>query len=246
MAPGSIKHNQKFIRTTDADHKAAMQAFLQKVYDNGDIYFGEHGGHCTGCERFYTEGTGKRPVPAAPDQAGLHSGEELLLPHVKYLPWLAGHIRENPDFIRPERYRNEVLSMIESGALEDLCISRPKTRLEWDIELPPFDKDYVCYVWFDALLNYISALGWPDGDKSMPRTGPASTSSPRIWQAARRVLAHHAEIRRVPLYKHLNVHGYWLIKDTKIVARQRGRAHQNGELTGWMRSGISCCAMQFG
>lgn len=97
----------------------------------------------------------------------------------KYLPWLAGHIRENPDFIRPERYRNEVLSMIESGALEDLCISRPKTRLEWGIELP-FDKDYVCYVWFDALLNYISALGWPTAT-SMPRTGPASTSSPRIY-----------------------------------------------------------------
>ena len=60
----------------------------------------------------------------------------------KYLPWLAEHIRENPDFIRPERYRNEVLSMIESGVLEDLCISRPKSRLEWGIELP-FDKDYV-------------------------------------------------------------------------------------------------------
>ena len=91
---------------------------------------------------------------------------------------LLAFYEENPDFIRPERYRNEVLSMIESGALEDLCISRPKTRLEWGIELP-FDKDYVCYVWFDALLNYISALGCPTAT-SMPRTGPASTSSPRI------------------------------------------------------------------
>ena len=82
----------------------------------------------------------------------------------KYLPWLREYIESHPDFIRPERYRNEVLSMLESGALEDLCISRPKSRLTWGIELP-FDKDYVCYVWFDALLNYISALGWPDGEK---------------------------------------------------------------------------------
>ena len=160
-----IKHDQ-FIRTTDADHKARVQAFLQKVYDNGDIYFGEHGGHyCTGCERFYTEKELENGLcPQHLTKPDFIQEKNYFFRMSKYLPWLAGHIRENPDFIRPERYRNEVLSMIESGALEDLCISRPKTRLEWGIELP-FDKDYVCYVWFDALLNYISALGWPDGDK---------------------------------------------------------------------------------
>ena len=105
--------------------------------------------------------------------------------------------------------------MIESGALEDLCISRPKTRLEWGIELP-FDKDYVCYVWFDALLNYISALGWPDGDKY-------AAYWPGEHLVAKDILKPHGvfwptmlKSAGVPLYKHLNVHGYWLIKDTKM------------------------------
>ena len=211
-----IKHDQ-FIRTTDADHKARVQAFLQKVYDNGDIYFGEHGGHCcTGCERFYTEKELENGLcPQHLTKPDFIQEKNYFFRMSKDLPWLAGHIRENPDFIRPERYRNEVLSMIESGALEDLCISRPKTRLEWGIELP-FDKDYVCYVWFDALLNYISALGWPDGDKY-------AAYWPGEHLVAKDILKPHGvfwptmlKSAGVPLYKHLNVHGYWLIKDTKM------------------------------
>lgn len=98
-----IKHDQ-FIRTTDADHKARVQAFLQKVYDNGDIYFGEHGGHyCTGCERFYTEKELENGlVPAAPDQAGLHSGEELLLPHVQ-VPAVACRAYPRKSRLHPSR-----------------------------------------------------------------------------------------------------------------------------------------------
>ncbi len=80
----------------------------------------------------------------------------------RYLPWLKTYIEENDDFIRPERYRSEALAILESGDLEDLCISQPKSRLTWGIELP-FDKKYVCYVWFDALIAYISGLGWPEG-----------------------------------------------------------------------------------
>ena len=81
----------------------------------------------------------------------------------KYLSWLIEYLQQHPNLIRPERYKNEVLSLLESGALEDLCISRPKTRLPWGIELP-FDTNYVCYVWFDALISYISALNWPTGE----------------------------------------------------------------------------------
>ena len=133
--------------------------------------------------------------------------------------------------------------MIESGALEDLCISRPKTRLEWGIELP-FDKDYVCYVWFDALLNYISALGWPDGDKY-------AAYWPGEHLVAKDILKPHGvfwptmlKSAGVPLYKHLNVHGYWLIKDTKM-SKSLGTWSSPSKwrnITGWMRSGISCCA----
>ena len=74
----------------------------------------------------------------------------------KYQGWLLDYISDNPDWIRPERYRNEVLAFLREP-LEDLCISRPKSRLEWGITLP-FDERYVTYVWFDALLNYLTGL----------------------------------------------------------------------------------------
>ena len=209
--------NDQFIRTTDADHVARVQRFLQRVYDNGDIYFGEHSGHyCTGCERFYTEKELENGLcPQHQTRPEFIQEKNYFFRMSKYLPWLAEYIRANPDFIRPERYRNEALSMIESGVLEDLCISRPKSRLEWGIELP-FDRDYVCYVWFDALLNYVSALGWPEGERYE-----------KFWPGehlvAKDILKPHGvfwptmlKSAGLPLYRHLNVHGYWLIKDTKM------------------------------
>lgn len=209
--------NDKFVRTTDPEHKRSVQQFLQKVYDAGDIYFGEFGGHyCYGCERFYTEKELENGLcPQHLSKPEFISEKNYFFRMSKYLPWLQEHIRKNPDFIRPERYRNEVLAMLESGALEDLCISRPKSRLTWGIELP-FDKDYVCYVWFDALLNYISALGWPDAPEYE-----------RFWPGehlvAKDILKPHAifwptmlKAAGLPVYQHLNVHGYWLVRDTKM------------------------------
>ena len=87
----------------------------------------------------------------------------------RYQQWLIDHIQENPDLIRPERYKNEVLAFLREP-LEDLCISRPKSRIKWGITLP-FDKDYVTYVWFDALINYISASGYPERPR-FPNSGP--------------------------------------------------------------------------
>ncbi|WP_297217809.1 methionine--tRNA ligase [uncultured Desulfovibrio sp.] len=209
--------NDRFIRTTDPDHQARVQRFLQLVYDAGDIYFGEFGGHyCYGCERFYTEKELENGLcPQHLTKPEFISEKNYFFRMSKYLPWLREHILQHPDFIRPERYRNEVLAMLESGALEDLCISRPKSRLTWGIELP-FDKDYVCYVWFDALLNYISALGWPDG-KDFPRYWPGE------HLVAKDILKPHAvfwptmlKAAGLPLYEHLNVHGYWLVRDTKM------------------------------
>ncbi len=209
--------NDKFIRTTDSKHKAAVQKFLQKVYDAGDIYFGEFGGHyCYGCERFYTEKELEEGLcPQHLTKPEFISEKNYFFKMSKYLPWLKEHIAQNPDFIRPERYKNEVLAMLESGALEDLCISRPKSRLTWGIELP-FDTDYVCYVWFDALINYISAIDWPD-----------SAEYQDFWPAqhlvAKDILKPHAvfwptmlKAAGLPIYKHLNVHGYWLVRDTKM------------------------------
>ncbi len=210
-------NNDAFIRTTDPKHIACVQKFLQKVYDAGDIYFGEFGGHyCYGCERFYTEKELENGLcPQHLNKPEFISEKNYFFRMSKYLPWLKEHIENNPDFIRPERYRSEVLAMLESGVLEDLCISRPKSRLTWGIELP-FDQDYVCYVWFDALINYISALDWPDGQ------GYAD-----FWPAqhfvAKDILKPHAifwptmlKAADLPIYQHLNVHGYWLVRDTKM------------------------------
>ncbi len=209
--------NDRFVRTTDPDHVRVVQAIMQRVYDRGDIYFGEFGGHyCTGCERFYTE---KELVnglcPQHLKKPDFIKEKNYFFKMSKYLPWLRQYVQDHPDFIRPERYRSELLGMLESGALEDLCISRPKSRLSWGIELP-FDKDYVTYVWFDALVNYVSILGWPDGEDY-------KTFWPGEHLVAKDILKPHGifwptmlKSAGLPLYQHLNVHGYWLMRDTKM------------------------------
>jgi len=210
--------NDDFIRTTEPRHKKVVQDVLQKVYDNGDIYFGEYGGHyCYGCERFYPEKELENGLcPQHQTKPEYIAEKNYFFRMSKYQDWLKQHILDNPDFIRPERYRNEVLSLLESGALEDLCISRPKSRLEWGIELP-FDSNFVTYVWFDALLNYVTALDWPDGEKFG-----------KFWPGvqhlvAKDILKPHAifwptmlKAAGFELYNHLNVHGYWLVRDTKM------------------------------
>jgi methionyl-tRNA synthetase len=216
--PRLAVQNDDFIRTTEERHKRTVQAVLQKVYDAGDIYFATYGGHyCFGCERFYTDKElvdGKCPDhEVAPTWI---EEQNYFFRMSKYQDWLKAHILDNPEFIRPERYRSEVLSMLDMGVLEDLCISRPKSRLTWGIELP-FDTNYVTYVWFDALLNYVTALDWPDGE----RFG-------KFWPVAQHLVAKdilkpHAifwptmlKAAGLPVYRHLNVHGYWLVKDTKM------------------------------
>jgi len=208
----------RFIRTTDPDHLEAVRRALQLVYDKGDIYFGEYGGHyCKGCERFLTD---KELVDGlCPDhkvKPEYIAEKNYFFRMSKYQGALLDHIRAHPDFIRPRQYRNEVVSLLESGALDDLCISRPKSRLTWGIELP-FDADFVTYVWFDALLNYLTAQGWPDNPEF-----------PAWWSVAEHVVAKdilkpHAIFwptmllaMGLPLYKRLNVHGYWLVRDTKM------------------------------
>lgn len=206
-----------FVRTTDLQHKKVVQTFLQHIYDTGDIYFGEFGGYyCLGCERFYTEKELEDGFcPQHKTKPEFIEEQNYFFKMSKYLPWLIEYLQQHPNVIRPERYKNEVLSILESGALEDLCISRPKTRLPWGIELP-FDTNYVCYVWFDALINYISALNWPNGEYY-------KTFWPGEHLIAKDILKPHAifwptmlKSAGLPIYKHLNVHGYWLNRDTKM------------------------------
>src|SRR5262247_2529439 len=209
--------NDDFIRTTEPRHKKVVRGILQKLYDAGEIYFGEYGGwYCYGCERFYTEKEivdGKCPDHQRP--LSFIKEKNYFFRMSKYQEWLIKHLENNPRFIQPERYRNEVLGFLREP-LQDLSISRPKARLQWGIPLP-FDDQYVAYVWFDALINYLSALGYPDGDLYR-----------EFWPHAEHligkdILKPHAvywptmlKAAGIPLYRRLNVHGYWSVGGSKM------------------------------
>ncbi len=206
-----------FIRTTDENHERTVEEILTRVYDRGDIYFSEYEGkYCVGCERFYTD------TELEDDRCPIHLTELKIIREENYFfrmsryqEWLIDYINEHPTFIRPERYRNEVLAFLREP-LEDLCISRPKRRLSWGIPLP-FDNNYVTYVWFDALINYVSGLSYPDGELFK-----------RFWPVAQHIIAKdilkpHAifwpcmlKAAGIEPYRHLNVHGYWNIAAGKM------------------------------
>ncbi len=207
----------RFIRTTDPQHKKTVQYVLQKVFDQGDIEFREYEGlYCFGCERFLVEREledGKCPDHKVEPTFLKEKNYFFLMS--KYQDWLIDHIKKNPEFIQPERYKNEVLSFLKEP-LDDLCISRPTTRLTWGIPLP-FDKNFVTYVWFDALINYLTGLDYPDGENFK-----------KFWPVANHIIAKdilkpHAIYWPIMLhsiglspYKSLHVHGYWKIKDEKM------------------------------
>ena len=206
-----------FIRTTDSAHVAVVRAILEKVHDRGDIYFDEYSGlYCRGCERYLTEKElvdGNCPDHLTPPQE--IAEKNYFFRMSRYQQALIDHITAHPEFITPERYRNEVLAFL-AEPLADLCISRPKSRLTWGIELP-FDSNFVTYVWFDALINYLTGIGYPDGPDFH-----------RYWAVAEHLIAKdilkpHAIYwptmllaMGLPLYKKLHVHGYWNVDDTKM------------------------------
>lgn len=207
----------RFIRTTDSDHEIIVRKILQTVYDRGDIYFGEYGGHyCTGCERFLTEKElieGK--CPAHGTVPTYVKEQNYFFRMSKYQDWLIQRIESDPEFIRPERYRNEVLGFLREP-LEDLCISRPKTRLTWGIEIP-FDDRFVTYVWFDALINYLTGIEY----------GTTGNWEPR-WASVEHVIGKDIlkphgiywptmlKAAGIEPFRHLTVHGYWNFRDAKI------------------------------
>jgi methionyl-tRNA synthetase len=210
----------RFIRTTDEDHGRTVREILQRVYDAGEIEFQEYEGlYCVGCERFLTDRDLEDGLCRDHERAPENRTEaNYFFKMGKHFQWLHEYIESHPDFIRPERYRNEVLAMLgeESGLGGDLCISRPRTRLDWGIGLP-FDDDYVCYVWFDALINYLTGIGYPDAPDFEERWAGAE------HLMAKDILKPHAifwpcMLRAIGLEPphHLNVHGYWAVNSRKI------------------------------
>jgi methionyl-tRNA synthetase len=200
-----------FVRTTDPAHAAIVQNFLARLHATGDIYFGSYSGlYCTECERLLTEKElvdGKCPDHlTAPNVV---SEDNYFFRMSKYQArWLA-ELEARPELIMPQQFRNEVLSLLRGEALGDLCISRPKSRLTWGIELP-FDTNYVTYVWFDALISYVSGLQLR-GQEAFDRLWPEvhhvigkDILKPHgvFWPTMLLALG-------LPLYRQLRVHGYW-------------------------------------
>ena len=220
----NISHNA-FIRTTDKPHQSVVQRYLQQLFDNQLIYKADYTGwYCTFDERFWTEKDVvgglcpdcKRPI----EQLSEHN---YFFKMGQYQEQLQRHILEHPDFIRPESRRNEVLGFLQTQTLGDLSISRPKSRLSWGIELP-FDKDYVTYVWFDALVNYISALEYlPQGQPAGLRYWPAD-----VHLVGKDILTTHAVYWSTmlmaleqPLPHTIFAHGWWTVDGEKM-SKSRG------------------------
>ena len=204
-----------FIRTTEERHKKVVREVLQRVYDSGDIVYGEYAGlYCVKCERYYTEKElvdGKCPQHEIEPEYRTEANYFFRME--KYRTWLHDLLHEQPELIRPERYRNEVLAMLREP-IGDLSISRPRERVPWGIPLP-WDEEHVTYVWFDALINYYSALVdrgtveryWPHVEHFIAKDilKPHGLFWPIMLKAA-----------GIPVYQHLNVHGYWLYDERKM------------------------------
>jgi methionyl-tRNA synthetase len=224
--------NDAFIRTTDREHIAVVQELLQMLYDKGEIERRTYEGwYCTPDERFWTEKEiveGKCPDCGRPVDRISEDNYFFLMS--KYQQRLVAHIDGNPSYIRPESRRNEVLGFLKSQTLGDLCISRPKARLSWGIELP-FDRDFVTYVWFDALVNYLSATRY----LSPPLSGSTSPSArEKFWWPAdhhlvgKDILTTHSVYWStmlmalgLPLPRNIFAHGWWT-KDGKKMSKSLG------------------------
>ena len=203
-----------FIRTTEKRHMDVVQNILQKVYDKGDIYEDNYEGlYSVSEERFITE-----KEADSGDYRDIKKLKEknYFFKMSKYQEKLISHIENNSKFIQPVHRKNEVLGFLKSP-LNDLCISRPKSRLNWGIELP-FDSDYVTYVWFDALINYISALGFNSDEKKYNTYWPAN-----LHLIGKDILTTHSVYwptillsAGIKLPKTIFAHGWWLNDQSKM------------------------------
>jgi methionyl-tRNA synthetase len=214
-----IKYD-RFIRTTDKDHEKKVQEILQKVFDKGDIYLGKYEGYyCTGCEAYYTEKDledGCCPIHKTKIEKLKEPSYFFKLS--KYQKKLLEFYKKNPEFISPNFRKKEIVNRVEEG-LQDLSISR--TSFDWGIQLP-FDKKHVCYVWFDALLNYYSGADgfWPAD----------------VHLVGKDILWFHSVIwpamllsAGIELPKKVFAHGWWTFGKEKI-SKSRGKVINVDEL----------------
>ena len=209
--------NSDFIRTTEERHKVLVCNILQTLFDKDEIYRDSYEGwYCTPCERFWTEkDLQEGNCPECRRKVEKIKEHNYFFRMGKYQEWLVDKIKSDPNFILPASRRNEVLGFLEKP-LEDLCISRPKSRLPWGIPLP-FDEEYVTYVWFDALINYISIHGsldeiqasgyWP-ADHNMVGKDILTTHAV-YWSTMLKAIGLEPP-------KNIFAHGWWTVNGQKM------------------------------
>ena len=209
--------NSDFIRTTEERHKVVVSNILQTLFDRDEIYRDSYEGwYCTPCERFWTEkDLQENNCPECQRKVEKIKEYNYFFRMSKYQQWLVEKIKNEPHFILPVSRRNEVLGFLDKP-LEDLCISRPKSRLPWGIPLP-FDEEYVTYVWFDALINYISVHGslaeiknssyWP-ADHNMVGKDILTTHAV-YWSTMLKAIGLEPP-------KNIFAHGWWTVNGQKM------------------------------
>jgi methionyl-tRNA synthetase len=230
--------NDDFVRTTEPRHEAVVQEILSKLHAGGHLYQEAYRGfYSTKEETFLTE-KDRRPDgtfdPAYGEVIELEE-ENYYFKLKDHQQWLIDYIEKNPAFVSPESHRNGVLGFLKHNTLEDLCITRPANRLNWGIPVP-FDSDYVTYVWFDALVNYVSipaALGDPGVAAPLHHQPSTSDHQLSVWPAdihliGKDILKFHAvfwpiilKALGLPLPKQVLVHGWWQ-KDSQKMSKSTG------------------------
>ncbi|MFH1857538.1 MAG: methionine--tRNA ligase [Candidatus Omnitrophota bacterium] len=210
--------NDDFIRTTEERHTKVVQTLLSRLYEKGELYEGTYKGwYCTPCETFLPKSQldgencpdCQRPLEAV-------SEKNYFLRLSKYQTWLVDYIKTHPHFILPGSRRNEILSFLENP-LSDLCLTRPKERLSWGIPVP-FSQNHVTYVWFDALINYISAAGYPGEPQRFQTLWPAD-----VQLIGKDILRHHTIYWPIMLHaagleppRCVFAHGWWKVGSEKM------------------------------
>lgn len=222
-----ISHD-RFIRTTEAEHIAVVQAFLQRLWDRDQIYEAVYSGwYCVSDERYWTEKDlgPDRTCPICTKPTSHVEEKNYFFRMGSYQEALVSHIEQNPDWIIPDIRRNEILGFLKQP-LGDLSISRPKSRVRWGITLP-FDPEHVAYVWVDALINYLTASGAIHPDRPVGEQGFDDVAG-SWWPAdlhlmGKDIITTHAVYWPtllmgvgLPVQRQVLAHGWWVVGETKM------------------------------
>ncbi|MEK6855331.1 MAG: methionine--tRNA ligase [Nanoarchaeota archaeon] len=225
----------RFIRTTDREHEKTVQEIIEKVFKSGDIYKGTYEGlYCTDCEAYYTEKDSLNlQCPIHKRQLETLKEESYFFKLSKYQSFLLDLYKKNPEFISPSYRRQEIINRVKGG-LRDFSVSR--TSFDWGIQLP-FDKKHYAYVWFDALINYISGVGYLDKKKQFNKFWPAD-----IHLIGKDILWFHSvywpamlKSAGIEMPKKIFAHGFLTIQNEKM-GKSAGNAINVGDLVSYAGS----------